>query len=312
MIQLVFYLFLFVQGIVCSFTPPEFLTKEQLGTNVGVPYTEAPVRFFVAENHKAGVFALQRPDQYETNMYYLQDIVGYFGNNDYSIQVSRIDIIISKDKMDKNNPAREKRLFGGTHERVLVSRSLYGNSFMALGICAMKTQTPNIYESYSHVYWKQRYGCFDLTKEEFLEWKKPFHRYKYSIYLDETAHPDAIVFANVFGTICESHIPIEEFMKGTMEYYDPRDETGVIYETEKSTLIKGPKLEAPSGYRYVYPLFSVDAAARTLNFLMVNLQGEVDVRIDSWRFKFRGRNQPLKYERVDLTNDHFPQHRNKK
>uniref|UniRef100_A0AC34RSW6 Uncharacterized protein n=1 Tax=Panagrolaimus sp. JU765 TaxID=591449 RepID=A0AC34RSW6_9BILA len=75
---------------------------------------------------------------------------------------------------------------------------------------------------------------------------------------------------------------------------------------------RAPKFEFSPGYKYVTPFISVDAAARTLNFLTINLKGEVDIKIESWRFNFNGLGKALKYEKIDLRNFYLPKFRGEK
>lgn len=52
--------------------------------------------------------------------------------------------------------------------------------------------------------------------------------------------------------------------------------------------------------------------ARTLNFLSMNLNGKLDVKVESWKFTFNGRGKALKYEMIDLTNYYLPKYKNEK
>uniref|UniRef100_A0AC34RMU8 Uncharacterized protein n=1 Tax=Panagrolaimus sp. JU765 TaxID=591449 RepID=A0AC34RMU8_9BILA len=136
------------------------------------------------------------------------------------------------------------------------------------------------------------FPCNDAGEDSLLSWAHNGRQIMYSVYLDENVEDMIYVFVNINDDICEYHIKYDEMKKGSDEIHVARFDR-----------FMGLRLTAPPGYKVVHPFMSVDSAMRTYNYLVVNLQGPVDVKMITYRFHSTGPKKPLRWEEYNVTPD---------
>uniref|UniRef100_A0AC34QBG3 Uncharacterized protein n=1 Tax=Panagrolaimus sp. JU765 TaxID=591449 RepID=A0AC34QBG3_9BILA len=111
----------------------------------------------------------------------------------------------------------------------------------------------------------------------------------YTVYSNEKVDGNVYVFVNVNDDICEYHVKFTDIVNAVDTYL------------VRFTRFKGLHLTAPEGYKIVHPLLSADSVMGTLNYVVVNRHGPVDVKLISYRFYPQGDKKPLRWEEFDVT-----------
>uniref|UniRef100_A0AC34Q009 Uncharacterized protein n=1 Tax=Panagrolaimus sp. JU765 TaxID=591449 RepID=A0AC34Q009_9BILA len=136
------------------------------------------------------------------------------------------------------------------------------------------------------------FPCNDADEDTVRAWAHNGRQIMYSVYFDETIEDMIYVFVNVDDDICEYHVKYDE-LRGN-DVNPPK---------ARFKRFKGPHLTAPAGYKVLHPFMSVDSAMRTYNYLVVNLEGPIDVKMITYRLHSSGENKPLRWEKYDISND---------
>uniref|UniRef100_A0AC34REG9 Uncharacterized protein n=1 Tax=Panagrolaimus sp. JU765 TaxID=591449 RepID=A0AC34REG9_9BILA len=170
---------------------------------------------------------------------------------------------------------------------------------------------PRHFRAYHNYYSRledKNFPCNNAGKE-YIEWAMYKGRHMhYSVYMDTTEDLNAYLFFNSNGDICEYHIPIDQLKQSDINDDEPHY-PALIHNYKR---FKGLRFDAPEGYKYVTPLMAVDAAARTLNFMVISLINPSDLKLIYYRFTSVYKNEPLEWKKFDMTPHFLPAFRNAK
>uniref|UniRef100_A0AC34QDS0 Uncharacterized protein n=1 Tax=Panagrolaimus sp. JU765 TaxID=591449 RepID=A0AC34QDS0_9BILA len=161
-------------------------------------------------------------------------------------------------------------------------------------------KTNKVYSTHGAEIMDVNFPCNDASEDVVKSWAFNGRQIMYSIYFNELKNENVYVFVNINDDICEYHVKYSDIERAVDTYTVP------------FARFKGLHLTAPEGYKIVHPLMSVDSVMGTLNYVVVNRNGPVDVMLISYRFYSEGTKKPLRWEKFDATNHLLPRFREQK
>uniref|UniRef100_A0AC34QV84 Glycosyltransferase family 92 protein n=1 Tax=Panagrolaimus sp. JU765 TaxID=591449 RepID=A0AC34QV84_9BILA len=198
-------------------------------------------------------------------------------------------------------------VFEGTRVRPLYSDLEFSN-YTSWNVFRLKLAFPanklypsrKIHLDSAEIYDRNFQQCNGGGEDQARRWSHRGRQIMYSVYFDETVEDTIYVFLNLNDDICEYHVQYQDLKKGTE----------LKPHKARFHRFRGPHLTPPAGYKIVHPFMSVDSAMRTYNYLVVNLVGDLDIQMLSYRFHSNGMNKPLRWEKFDVKKYLLPAYQN--
>uniref|UniRef100_A0AC34RSL6 Uncharacterized protein n=1 Tax=Panagrolaimus sp. JU765 TaxID=591449 RepID=A0AC34RSL6_9BILA len=259
------------------------------------PYVEERSRIIKREN-------IAEPHFYGSTRYQASEkraLIPYFEGPTAKTIPTRFDLGVDDEEINYYCP-NDKSMWGcfiaHNYMKFIYSttiKSPWNHFIVDFQLLKHKTRETIRYHNYYTRLIDENFPCNEVG-QEYIEWVMYQGRHMhYSVYMDTTEDSNAYLFFNAKNEICEYHIPIDQLKQN--------DITSVNYYPEPILIknykvFKGMKFITPPGYKYITPLMGVDSPARTLNFVVVNLDNPAELKLICYRFTSVYKDEPLKWE----------------